>query len=111
MRWQTIDVGSFRDAVPDGFKLRIEPLPSETTQLVGDDYDRGSRGSIADSFFGTPKVTGGVEESLQSISVQQTPSIVLPVKANIKKALKIGIANGKTVFEIINEACKLHVGE
>lgn len=104
------DTGAFEDAVSDGFKLRIDPPQSPKKPMpIGDDpqedYGINSNETMEDSFFGVPNPTETLDGS------PQQAMFVVPVKANIKKALKIGIGDGKTVFEIINKACKLYVGE
>lgn len=107
------DTNSFRSVVPDGFKLRIGPTESPTRidAPPGDNYAPHAPESLADSFFGAQTSTEDGGGYSPPALVPPAPTIVLPVKANIKKALKIGIGNGKTVFEIINDACKLNVGE
>lgn len=108
------DAQLFGDAVPDGFKLTIDP-PTLPVRLEPITQDRPYKGATNESESMSHSFFGGIQEDIAPTAHPtadiKTDCITLPVKANIKKALKIGIANGKTTFEIIDEACKLRIGE
>lgn len=107
------DGPGFGDVVSDGFRLTIGPTRVKTPTTPAlipvpakDDYNVVTTPeAFAESVFGG-------QESIEVLKKPSgTPTLILPVKANVRKALRLGIAQGMSQIDIIDKACEIYIGE